>query len=86
MCVQRKIPSSPAFSLPGTLGNAMQIRAWMLGGLPFDNFSVENAIIVSNARRPALMIDPQGKCRHWLPTLLTTVPICGMHCRESSWY
>lgn len=47
--------------MPETLGNAMQIRAWSLWGLPFDNFSVENAIIVTNAQRYPLMIDPQGK-------------------------
>lgn len=43
----------------------MQIRAWSLGGLPADNFSVENAIIVANSSRYSLLIDPQGKlmCR-----------------------
>lgn len=65
MCVNRKIPCSATFSLPETLGNAMQIRAWSLCGLPFDNFSIENAIIVTNARRYPLMIDPQGRCG-WL--------------------
>lgn len=60
-CLDMKIPCSEMFSLPETLGNAMQIRAWSLWGLPFDNFSVENAIIVTNAQRYPLMIDPQGK-------------------------
>lgn len=60
-CMEMKIPCSETFSLPETLGNAMQIRAWSLWGLPFDNFSVENAIIVTNAQRYPLMIDPQGK-------------------------
>lgn len=71
MCVDRKIPCSASFSLPETLGNAMQIRAWSLCGLPFDNFSVENAIIVTNARRYPLMIDPQGMCSG--PVVETTV-------------
>lgn len=60
MCMDKKIPCSSIFSLPTTLGNAMQIRSWTLWGLPFDNFSIENAIIVANAQRYPLMIDPQG--------------------------
>lgn len=60
-CMEMNIPCSETFSLPETLGNAMQIRAWSLWGLPFDNFSVENAIIVTNAQRYPLMIDPQGE-------------------------
>lgn len=39
----------------------MEIRSWSLCGLPSDNFSVENGIIVTNARRYPLMIDPQGE-------------------------
>lgn len=60
-CIKKSIPCSDEFSLPDTLGNPMQIRAWTLCGLPFDNFSIENGIIVANARRYPLMIDPQGK-------------------------
>ena len=38
----------------------MKIRAWNIAGLPVDAFSVDNGIIVDNARRWPLMIDPQG--------------------------
>lgn len=61
MCIKKNIPCSDEFSLPDTLGDPMQIRAWTLCGLPFDNFSIENGIIVANARRYPLMIDPQGR-------------------------
>ena len=37
----------------------MQVRAWNIAGLPSDTVSVENAIIISKARRWPLMIDPQ---------------------------
>lgn len=40
-----------------------QVRAWTIAGLPTDNVSVENGIIVSKARRWPLMIDPQGQVR-----------------------
>lgn len=60
MCLAKEIPCTEVFSLPSTLGNPMEIRAWTLAGLPSDNFSIENGIIVTNARRYPLMIDPQG--------------------------
>lgn len=37
----------------------MQVRAWAIAGLPTDTISVENAIIISKARRWPLMVDPQ---------------------------
>lgn len=60
-CNNRKIPCSTSFSLNGTLGDPVKIRAWNIAGLPVDAFSVDNGIVVDNARRWPLMIDPQGK-------------------------
>ena len=37
------------------------MRQWNIDGLPTDGFSVDNGIIVFNARRWPLMIDPQGQ-------------------------
>lgn len=39
----------------------MLVRQWNIDGLPTDGFSVDNGIIVFNARRWPLMIDPQGQ-------------------------
>jgi len=36
-----------------------QIREWGIAGLPNDSFSTDNGIMVANARRWPLMIDPQ---------------------------
>jgi hypothetical protein len=57
------LPHSPHASLTKTLADPVQVRAWTIAGLPSDTVSVENAIIISKARRWPLMIDPQvGRC------------------------
>lgn len=61
VCLNSGIPCSKQFSLVSTLGEPVIIRAWNIAGLPVDNFSVENGIIATRARRWPLMIDPQGK-------------------------
>ena len=57
---EKGIPCSEDFSLNATLGDPVKIRSWNIAGLPTDAFSVDNGIIISNARRWPLMIDPQG--------------------------
>jgi len=42
------------------------IREWLIAGLPNDSFSIDNGIIVDNARRWPLMIDPQGQANKWV--------------------
>ncbi|XP_054732574.1 dynein axonemal heavy chain 3-like [Anastrepha obliqua] len=69
LCVRKKIPCSERFSLAATLGNPMQIRAWSLAGLPADNFSVENGIIVANSNRYPLLIDPQVQANKWIKNM-----------------
>lgn len=65
-CLQHKIPSSESFSLQRVLGNPVKIRSWNINGLPSDNFSVENAIIIEHARRWSLCIDPQNQANKWI--------------------
>lgn len=60
VCLKIGIPCSKQFSFVTTLGEPVIIRAWNIAGLPVDNFSVENGIIATKARRWPLMIDPQG--------------------------
>lgn len=40
------------------LGNDVTIRGWSVAGLPSDNLSIENGIIMFGSRRWPLMIDP----------------------------
>ncbi|XP_029456789.1 LOW QUALITY PROTEIN: dynein heavy chain 12, axonemal [Rhinatrema bivittatum] len=65
-CKNKNIPCSDDFSLSKTLGDPIRIRAWNIAGLPTDNFSVDNGVIVSNSRRWPLMIDPQGQANKWI--------------------
>lgn len=44
----------------------MDIRAWQIDGLPSDDFSTENAIVIFKSRRWPLCIDPQGQANKWI--------------------
>ncbi|XP_030872601.1 dynein heavy chain 3, axonemal [Leptonychotes weddellii] len=68
-CKDKVIPGSSDFSLSNTLGDPVKIRAWQIAGLPIDSFSIDNGIIVSNSRRWALMIDPQGQANKWVKNM-----------------
>ncbi|CAG0885871.1 unnamed protein product [Darwinula stevensoni] len=68
-CEQVGVACSNPFHLSSTLGDAVKTRAWHLAGLPVDAFSVDNAIIVTHARRWPLMIDPQGQANKWIRNL-----------------
>ncbi|XP_043943753.1 dynein axonemal heavy chain 3-like [Protopterus annectens] len=69
MCKDKQIPVSRNFSLLTTLGDPVKIMEWQLHGLPRDIFSVENAIIVTSARRWPLMVDPQGQANKWIKNM-----------------
>ncbi|KAH9558616.1 hypothetical protein CY35_06G017100 [Sphagnum magellanicum] len=66
VCREKNIPCSDDFSLANVLGNPVTIRNWVIDGLPNDSFSVDNAIIMSVARRWPLLIDPQGQANNWI--------------------
>ena len=60
------IQCTSPFSVVDTLGNAVTIRNWQIAGLPVDAYSSASGVIVSNARRWPLMIDPQGQANRWI--------------------
>lgn len=49
---------SPNVTMRQVIGNDVQIKTWAVNGLPSDNLSVENGIIMFESRRWPLMIDP----------------------------
>eukprot|EP01041_Mallomonas_annulata_P000989 gene989-1935_t len=63
---EKNIPCSDHPTLNNTLGDPVRIRQWNIDGLPTDGFSVDNGIVVFNARRWPLIIDPQGQASKWI--------------------
>ena len=58
-CSELNIPVSEDFSVINVLATNFEIRQWNTDGLPRDNVSTENAVLVTRGRRWPLMIDPQ---------------------------
>lgn len=54
------------YSLITVLADPYEIRMWNSYGLPRDNTSTENAILVTKSERWPLMIDPQEQANRWV--------------------
>ena len=63
-----KMPHSKVCSLVKILADPVTVRQWNIDGLPADNFSVENGIIMSSTKRWPLMVDPQGQANRFIKT------------------
>ncbi len=60
---------TPNCTVRGLLADATTVRAWTLAGLPTDNHSIENAIIMTNSRRWPLLVDPQGQANRFVKSM-----------------
>ena len=58
-CKELDIPVSTGMTLISVMADPYEIRQWNTDGLPRDQVSTENAILVTRGRRWPLMIDPQ---------------------------
>lgn len=65
-CQRLNIPSSETFDLVQCMGDPYQMREWNMHGLPRDEVSIENGIIVTQSGRWPLMIDPQEQANRWI--------------------
>ncbi|XP_076387685.1 dynein axonemal heavy chain 7 [Megachile rotundata] len=71
-CTDLRVICSTDFQLRDILGDPVLIRSWNIFGLPNDTYSIDNAIIIVNARRWPLMIDPQGQANRWIKNMERT--------------
>lgn len=65
-CRELAIPVSEQISLADILSSPYQVRQWNAAGLPRDQLSTENAVLVTCGRRWPLMIDPQDQAYNWI--------------------
>lgn len=60
---------TPLISMRNVLGDDVIIRTWSVAGLPNDNLSIENGIILFKSRRWPLMIDPQTQANKFIKNM-----------------
>jgi dynein heavy chain len=65
-CSKRGIPVTKDLKVTKMFTDEAQIGEWALEGLPSDNHSIENAIMVTRSTKWPLIVDPQGQGLSWL--------------------
>ncbi|XP_012153483.1 dynein heavy chain 2, axonemal kl-2 [Megachile rotundata] len=65
----KEIPTSPDLNVIEFLADPAVIRDWNMLGLPSDDFSTENGIIVTKGTRWPLVIDPQCQAVKWIKNM-----------------
>ena len=69
-CIKYSLDVSDSFSLRDILASDVDIRHWSICGLPSDAQSIDSGVIVMNARRWPLLIDPQAQANKWIRGML----------------
>jgi dynein heavy chain, axonemal len=64
----QKIPYTMSVNIISMLVDNATISEWTLQGLPNDELSVQNALIVTKSSSYPLLIDPQGQGKIWIKT------------------
>jgi dynein heavy chain len=63
---ERKLPYNDQLKVQGLLTDDVEISKWASEGLPGDELSIQNGILVTNASRWPLCIDPQMQAVGWI--------------------
>uniref|UniRef100_A0A452GZ50 Dynein heavy chain coiled coil stalk domain-containing protein n=1 Tax=Gopherus agassizii TaxID=38772 RepID=A0A452GZ50_9SAUR len=66
LCNEKMVPVSPNYSLITAMTEKNEVSKWQNEGLPLDQYSIENAILVKNGQRWPLLIDPQKQAYRWI--------------------
>jgi len=64
--LRRKIPFTEELDISAMLADATTIGEWNIQGLPTDELSTQNGIIVTRGTRYPLLIDPQNQAKAWI--------------------
>lgn len=64
--VDRSIPLTPDLEMTNFLVDQATVGTWSLQGLPSDDLSTQNGIMVTRSTRYPLMIDPQSQAVNWI--------------------
>ena len=60
------LPNTAGCTLKTTLADPVKMRSWNIAGLPTDDHSSENGIIMGRSRRWSLLMDPQGQANKYI--------------------
>lgn len=64
--VKRKIPHSDDLDIIGLLVEPTIVGEWNIQGLPTDELSTQNGILVTKGTRYPLLVDPQNQAKAWI--------------------
>ena len=60
---------SPGIQMTQFLGDKIKIQTWNIAGLPKDDTSIQNGIIIDSSKRWPLMIDPQTQANKFIKNM-----------------
>ncbi|XP_026839391.1 dynein heavy chain 2, axonemal [Drosophila erecta] len=63
------VPATFELKVTSFLVDAVSIREWNIQGLPADDLSTENGVIVTQGSRWPLIIDPQMQANNWIKNM-----------------
>lgn len=70
------VPHTRGCDIVSTLAIPVELRSWQLAGLPTDELSTQNGIIMDKSRRWPLFIDPQSQANKYIKNLGKDKELC----------